>query len=144
MSTLRSISNALRAPVQGRARALAHRQFLSPASLQSSFHSTTASLFAYKDDQSRETLKPQSTQGSMSGTDQEAAESDAAFDPSTTSPESEKNQAEDGSGGNPLETSGANHSKSKPPKGSGEQDTQNVTRQENKKSSGGHSPQKKG
>lgn len=144
MSALRTISNALRAP---RARTPAHhRQFPSPAptSLQSSFHSTPASRFAYKDDQDRESLKPQSTQGSMSGTDQDAADSDAAFDPSTTRPESEKDQAQEASGGNPLETSGANHDKSKPLGESGGQETHGVTKQENKKSSGGHSPQKKG
>ncbi|ROW08287.1 hypothetical protein VMCG_03171 [Cytospora schulzeri] len=157
MSSLRTISNALRAP---RARTLAHRHFLFPSpaasststststspkpSLYSPFHSTSASRFAYKDDQDRESLKPQSTQGSMSGTDQDAADSDAAFDPSTTRPETEKDQAQEASGGNPLETSGANQSKSKPLGESGGGETHGVTKQENKKSSGGHSPQKKG
>lgn len=149
MSPLRTFSTALRAPW---ARTLVRRQFPSTASvsvsasasLQSSFHTTPAPLFAYKADQDRESLKPQSTQGSMSGTDQDAADSDAAFDPSTTRPETEKDQAQDASGGNPLETSGANQSKSKPLGESGGQETHGVTKQENKKSSGGHSPQKKG
>lgn len=162
MSSLRTISNAFRAAP--RAHTLAHRRFPfaapSPASvtptntttspLQSSssssspFHTAPAARLAYKDDQDRESLKPQSTQGSMSGTDQDAADSDAAFDPSTTRPEREKEQAREPSGGNPLETSGANQEKSKPLGQSGGQETHGVTRQENKKSSGGHSPQKKG
>ncbi|ROW03484.1 hypothetical protein VSDG_01306 [Cytospora chrysosperma] len=159
MSSLRTISNAFRAAP--RAHTLAHRRFPFPAPssasvtktttspLQSSsssspFHTAPAARLAYKDDQNRESLKPQSTQGSMSGTDQDAADSDAAFDPSTTRPEREKEQAREPSGGNPLETSGANQEKSKPLGQSGGQETHGVTRQENKKSSGGHSPQKKG
>ncbi|ROW13476.1 hypothetical protein VPNG_04480 [Cytospora leucostoma] len=142
MSPLRSISSALRAPAQARARIVTHRQSaISPAaSLQQTclFHSAPASRLPYKDDQDRESLKPQSTQGSVSGTDQEAAESDAAFDRNTTRPETEKDQAEKGSGGNPLEGSGANQDKSKPVGDSG------VTKQENKKSSSAHSPEKKG
>lgn len=152
MSSLRSITHALRAPLhQTRgAGTLAHRQSLLPrASVQSAaaaspFHTAPPTRSPYKGDQDRESLKPQSTQGSMSGTDQEAAESDAAFDPSTTRPESEKKQAEKGSGGNPLETSGANQGKSKPLGEEGGGETHNVTKQENKKSSRGHSPEKKG
>lgn len=143
MPSLRSISSALRAPAQARARSVTHRQsaIISPAaSVQQAclFHGAPASRLPYKDDQDRKSLKPQTTQGSVSGTDQEAAESDAAFDRNTTRPEAEKDQAEKGSGGNPLETSGADQSKSKPVGDSG------VTRQENKKSSSAHSPEKKG
>ena len=144
MASLRSISNALRGPAQARARTLAHRQYLTPASVQSSFHSSPISRRPYKDDQDRQSVKPKSTEDSLSGTHDEAAKSDAAFDPSTTRPENEKAQAEKGPGGNPLETSGADHGKSKPLGESGGQETHDVTKQENKKSSSHHSPKKQG
>lgn len=150
MSTLRTLINTLRAPRATRTPAHHHHHFPSPAPTttllqrSSPLHTTPPSRLPYKHDQDRESLNPQSSQTTMSGTDQEAADSDAAFDPSTTRPERERDQAEEGSGGNPLETSGADQSKSKPLGESGGQETHGVTKQENKKSSGGHSPQKKG
>lgn len=93
---------------------------------------TSATRYAYKDSQDRETLNPKSnSEETRSGTaDDVAAESDAAFDPAKTSPETEKRTAGQegrgkdkgdagaaGNGGNPLEFSGANDDMSKPPKG---------------------------
>ncbi|KAJ0109892.1 hypothetical protein J7T55_004442 [Diaporthe amygdali] len=144
MASLRSIRGVLRAPAQARPQTLAPRQpFLSPANIQA-FHSSPRSKFPYKDDQDRESLKPKSTEGSKSGTDDAAAQSDAAFDPSTTSPEGAKEQAEGEGHGEPLEVSGASHEKSKPLGNSGGGEMQGTTKQENKKSSHGHSPEKKG
>ena len=68
----------------------------------------------YKDDQDRNSLKPKSTEGSKFGTDQGAAETDAAFEPSNTRPEEEKEAAGNKNEGNPLAVSGANLKKSVP------------------------------
>lgn len=135
----------LRAPAQARPQTLTHRQlFLSPASATQGFHSSPRPQLPYKDDQDRESLKPKSTEGSKSGTDDAAAQSSAAFDPSTTSPEGARDKAESEGGGNSLDVSGANHSKSKPLGESGGGEMQGTARQETKKSSHGHSPEKKG
>ncbi|PGH27852.1 hypothetical protein AJ80_00402 [Polytolypa hystricis UAMH7299] len=74
-----------------------------------------------KDSQDRSSLKPRRSEETQSGTDAEAAEQEAAFDPSTTSPESELKEAreestrvskekgkKDETRTNPLEVSGAN------------------------------------
>lgn len=146
-SSLRSMRSILRAPAQARPQTIQPRQrFLSPTASAATrgLHSTPRPQLPYKDDQDRESLKPKSTEGSKSGTDQDAAESSAAFDPSTTSPEGAKEKAEGESGGNPLEASGANHDKSKPLGSEGGSEMQGTTRQETKKSSHGHSPEKKG
>ncbi|KAF2804642.1 uncharacterized protein BDZ99DRAFT_451766 [Mytilinidion resinicola] len=57
-------------------------------------HSTPIRAFPRKDDQDRESLNPQSTEYSKSGSDDAAAGGEAAFDPSTTSPEAEKESGE--------------------------------------------------
>lgn len=133
----------LRAPAQARPQTAALRQrFLFPAAAVQGFHSSPRQQLPYKDDQDRESLKPKSTEGSKSGTDDAAAQSDAAFDPSTTSPEGAKDKAEAEGGGNPLEVSGANHEKSKPLGESGGGEMRDTSRQETKKSSHGHSPEK--
>lgn len=135
----------LRAPAQARPHTLAIRQpFLSPAISAQGLHSSPRPQFAYKDDQDRESLKPKSTEGSGSGTDHGAAESSAAFDPSNTSPEGARAKAEKEGGGNSLDVSGASPEKSKPFGDSGGEEMQGTTRQETKKSSHGHSPEKKG
>lgn len=138
----------LRAPAQARPQTITpHQRFLSPAATAAaarSLHSSPRSQFPYKDDQDRESLKPKSTEGSKSGTDQDAAESSAAFDPSTTSPEGAKDKAEGEGNGNPLEASGANQEKSKPLGNTGGREMKDTARQETKKSSHGHSPEKKG
>lgn len=135
----------LRVPAPVRPQTLVPRQLsLSPAAAANGFHSSPRSPLPYKDDQDRQTLKPRSTEGSKSGTDNGAAQSSAAFDPSTTSPEEAKERAEGEEYGNPLDVSGANHSKSKPFGESGGEEMKGTARQENKKSSHGHSPEKKG
>ncbi|KAF1807983.1 hypothetical protein P152DRAFT_463001 [Eremomyces bilateralis CBS 781.70] len=59
-----------------------------PSSHTRPFHPAPLRL-SYKDDQDRTTLKPHSTEYTGSGTDDEAAHTAEAFDPSDTSPESE-------------------------------------------------------
>lgn len=133
----------LQAPAQARPQTVALRQrFLSPAAAAQGFHNSPRHQLPYKDDQDRESLKPKSTEGSKSGTDDAAAQSGAAFDPSTTSPEGAKDQAEREGGGNSLDVSGANHDKSKPLGNSGGGEMHGTSRQETKKSSHGHSPEK--
>jgi len=81
---------------------------------RSQFHRSSALGYAYKDDQSKDSLKPQSTEYSKSGSDSEAAETDEAFDPSKTSPESQQKSQESKKGGNnPLEVSPGNKETSK-------------------------------
>ncbi|POS69541.1 hypothetical protein DHEL01_v212064 [Diaporthe helianthi] len=146
-SSIRPVRSILRGFAQARPQAIhPQRLFLSPAASAATrgLHSTPRPQLPYKDDQDRESLKPKSTEGSKSGTDQEAAESSAAFDPSTTSPEAAKDKAEGEGNGNPLEASGANQGKSKPLGSKGGSEMQGTTRQETKKSSHGHSPEKKG
>jgi len=72
----------------------------------------------YKDDQDRNELKPRSAEGTGSAYDSEVAELREAFNPATTRPEDEFENAarENGglNGGNRLEASGANQRISKP------------------------------
>jgi len=77
-------------------------------------HATAPLRRAYKDDQDRESLKPGRQETSKSGGDEEAAQSDAAFDPNKTSPEEAKDAAGAEAGGNPLEVSPANKDVSRP------------------------------
>lgn len=145
MASLGSLRSVLRAPARARPQTIAPQQlFLSPAATSRGFHGSSRPQLPYKDDQDRESLKPKSTEGSGSGTDHDAAETSAAFDPSTTSPEGAKNKAEGENNGNPLDVSGANHGKSKPLGSQGGAEMHGTTRQETKKSSHGHSPEKKG
>merc|ERR1712072_821448 len=81
---------------------------------RSRFHSTPAVRYAYKDDQDKDSLNPRSTEYSKSGSDNEAAQTDEAFDPSTTSPEGQQSKQEmKGGTENPLEMSPANQQSSK-------------------------------
>lgn len=145
MASIRSMRSVLRASAQARPQTIApHQPFFSPAAAARGFHGSSRPQRPYKDDQDRESLKPKSTEGSKSGTDQDAAETSAAFDPSTTSPEGAKDKAEGETNGNPLDVSGANHGKSKPLGSQGGAEMHGTTRQETKKSSHGHSPEKKG
>lgn len=107
MSALRHIARAPRA-ASVRARA---------------YHFTAALRAPYKDTESRETLDPRRAEGTQSGRDDDvAANSDAAFNPQKTSPESASQAASTSSspsdrgtaGGNPLQASGANQELSKP------------------------------
>jgi len=62
------------------------------------FHASPLARFPRKDTQDKDSLKPESTEYSKSGSDDAAAQGDAAFDPSTTRPESATAQAEKESG----------------------------------------------
>lgn len=57
------------------------------------FQTSTRLAFPRKDAQDKDSLKPESNEYSKSGSDQASAQSDAAFDPSTTKPESEGSEA---------------------------------------------------
>lgn len=60
-----------------------------------SFHGSTRYLYATKDAQDKDSLKPRATEYSKSGSDDAAAHEDAAFDPKQTKPETEqKNMGE--------------------------------------------------
>merc|ERR1712058_114158 len=64
--------------------------------------------------QDKDSLNPRSTEYSKSGSDNEAAQTDEAFDPSTTSPEGQQSKQEmKGGTENPLEMSPANQQSSK-------------------------------
>ncbi|PVH98888.1 hypothetical protein DM02DRAFT_615468 [Periconia macrospinosa] len=78
------------------------------------FLHTTRPTFAAKNTQDKDSLDPQSNEYSKSGSDQAAASSSAAFDPNTTSPEGEQQQAEKDGSGNPLKVSPGNDKVSKP------------------------------
>ncbi|OAK96620.1 hypothetical protein IQ06DRAFT_296652 [Phaeosphaeriaceae sp. SRC1lsM3a] len=80
------------------------------------FLSTTPARFAQKDAQDKDSLKPRSTEYSKSGSDDGAASSDAAFNPSKTSPEEAEATAEREAGGkdNSLNASPGNPDISEP------------------------------
>ncbi|TGO34448.1 hypothetical protein BHYA_0196g00040 [Botrytis hyacinthi] len=79
------------------------------------FTSTPTSLLPRKDSQHKDSIDTTATEYSKSGSDDAAArEESAAFDPSITSPESEKSEAGKGGDGNPLDVSPANQEVSKP------------------------------
>lgn len=119
------------------------------------YHATFISQLPYKDDQDRTSLKPKSTEGSKSGTDDAAAQTDVAFDPSKTSPEEEtaaakheeKTKSNDSGGGgtgNPLDVSGGSHKESKPLGDEGGAEMKGTVHGTREKASGGGSPEKKG
>ena len=97
------------------ARALQRASF-TPAIVRPRFLSSTSTRFAQKDAQDKDSLKPQSTEYSKSGSDDGAAHSDAAFNPSKTSPEEAEATAECEAGGkdNSLNASPANQGISEP------------------------------
>lgn len=119
---------------------------LVPQTLIKSYHSSRRLQLPYKDDQDRGSLKPQSTQGTQSGTDDTAAKTDTAFDPSTTRPEHEKKSAgkETANKGeaNPLDKSGANHETSHPLGSKGGPEMHGTTKNKDKKASWSGSPGK--
>lgn len=80
------------------------------------FLSTTSMRSATKTTQDKDSLQPQSTEYSKSGSDDSATHSDAAFDPSKTSPEEAEATAESEAGGkdNSLNVSPGNEEVSKP------------------------------
>lgn len=145
MSFLRSVPTTILRS-QARATAFTTHQRLSISSMNAtrSFHNHSSLRLPYKDDQDRKSLKPKSTEGTKSGTDNETAQSAAAFDGSKTSPEEAHDAAETESDGNSLDASGANQSKSKPLGGDGGGEMKSTTKGQNEKPSGHGSPQKSG
>jgi hypothetical protein len=123
-------------PTRSLARA-ARTQYIAPR-----FLSTTRPTFLQKEAQDKDSLKPTSTEYSKSGSDDAAAHTDAAFDPSKTSPEASEASAEQEAGGkdNSLNVSPGNHEVSHandPQVGGASQGT-------NDKPSGAGSPNKQG
>lgn len=135
MSHLRSLCNALQAK---RARAFA------PRHLAVNYHNSSMLGLPYKDDQDRNSLKPKSTENSQSGTDQDVAMTDAAFDPSKTQPEEEKMAAGNEKEDSPLAVSGADTKMSFPLGNNGGLEMKGTTKNKGVgKASGGGSPEKK-
>ncbi|KAL1801235.1 hypothetical protein ACET3X_001577 [Alternaria dauci] len=97
-------------------RAVQRASFVRPAVARPRFLSTTPARFAQKDAQDKDSLKPRSTEYSKSGSDDGAAHSDAAFDPSKTSPEEAEATAGREAGGpeNSLNVSPGNKDVSDP------------------------------
>jgi hypothetical protein len=89
--------------------------FRSTTSLYPRFLSTTpVTRFPRKDSQDKDSITVESNEYSKSGSDDAAATSDAAFDPSKTSPEAAERTAENEEGGNSLNVSPGNAEVSKP------------------------------
>lgn len=109
------------------------------------FQTSQSVRMAYKDDQDRESLKPKAHEYTQTGTDDEAAHSDAAFNPNKTSPENEKDTAGAGQtpAQNPLEGSPANKDMAKGGEG-GEGKEKNKAQQGDIKRSGSGSGPKDG
>lgn len=79
------------------------------------FRSITTSNSPYKDAQDKDSLKPRSTQNTVSGRDDDLVDHPkAAFKQSQNAPETEREAAGENANGNPLEASGANQDLSKP------------------------------
>jgi len=105
------------------------------------FTQTTRTAYPRKGSEDKDSINTEATEYSKSGTDDASAkQEEAAFDPSTTDPKTEKNVAGEGQDGNPLEVSPANPEVSKP---RGEQEGGAENAGENK-ASGGGSPRKAG
>ncbi|KAK1988116.1 hypothetical protein LZ30DRAFT_777128 [Colletotrichum cereale] len=79
------------------------------ATRRRTFAGAAARRHAYKDTQDRESLNPSATEGTKTGRDSDVAHEEGAFDPSTTRPAAEKDEA-----GGALDVSGANQAASKP------------------------------
>jgi hypothetical protein len=90
----------------------------------------------YKDDQDRESVKPRSSEATKSGSDNDAAHSEAAFNPQKTRPGPEKEASNE-----ELEVSGANQQVSKP-RGDAPQGNKG-TADKSKKSGVGSAPKNK-
>lgn len=106
------------------------------------FLSTSRPLFLQKDAQDKDSIKTTSNEYSKSGSDDAAAHTDAAFDPSQTSPEAAEASAEKEAGGqdNSLNVSPGNHEVSKP----NDPEIGGASQGTNDKASGAGSPNKQG
>ncbi|EUC29434.1 hypothetical protein COCCADRAFT_106537 [Bipolaris zeicola 26-R-13] len=98
------------------ARAVQRAVFTRPQVVRPRFLSTSPARFAQKDAQDKDSLNPRSTEYAKSGSDDGAAHTDAAFNPSKTSPEAEEADAEREAGGkqNSLNVSPGNKDISEP------------------------------
>ncbi|KAF2786864.1 hypothetical protein K505DRAFT_330059 [Melanomma pulvis-pyrius CBS 109.77] len=113
-----------------------HPSTLAPRTLST----TSPTPYARKDSQDKDSIQPTSNEYSKSGSDDAAASSGAAFDPSKTSPEAEKQTAEKEPGGNSLDVSPGNPEVSRARGGQ----EGGATKSPREKSSGGGSPLKSG
>ncbi|EOA88109.1 hypothetical protein ACJQWK_01502 [Exserohilum turcicum] len=97
-------------------RAIQRVAFARPPAVGPRFLSTTPARLAQKDAQDKDSLKPRSTEYSKSGSDDGAAHSETAFDPSKTSPEEEEATSEREAGGpnNSMNVSPGNKDISEP------------------------------
>ncbi|KAH8666629.1 hypothetical protein BX600DRAFT_511546 [Xylariales sp. PMI_506] len=122
------------------------RTTTSPPFLARTLRTTATTRSPYKDDQDRESLKPRKNENTLSGSDDDVAAMDGAFNPSKSSPESQKKGGADRgssggeSGGKPLEVSPANHEVAEAGRGK----TENKSKTKPQKPSGGGSAPKSG
>ncbi|KAL8786641.1 MAG: hypothetical protein Q9213_002670 [Squamulea squamosa] len=110
---------------------------------------TTSLAYPRKGTQDKDSLSPEATEYSKSGTDDASArQEDTAFDPDTTDPSAQKDKVGDktGASDNPLEVSPANHDISQPRDhqegGSENSSASSGTTSGRERSSGGSSPKK--
>ena len=86
-----------------------------PPKYTRSLSSTSCHLYPQKDSQDKDSLKPRSSEYSKTGGDDAAAESDTAFNPNQTKPETEEASAEaESSGSSSLNASPGNKKVSEP------------------------------
>lgn len=123
-------------PTRSLARA-ARAQFVQPR-----FLSTSRPLFARKGAEDKDSINTSSNEYSKSGSDDAAAHTDAAFDPSQTSPEAAEASAEKEAGGadNSLNVSPGNSEVSQP----NDPEIGGASQGTNDKASGAGSPNKQG
>lgn len=112
------------------------------------FHRTAAARLPYKDDMDRESLKPKAHENTQSGTDDQVAQdSDAAFNPNKTDPDSERaaaareNTSQPGEG-SPLDESAGNPDFAGNTTGSREDHRPGGSGDSRKPSGGGDAPKK--
>lgn len=113
-----------------------------PQFSQPRFLSTTRPLFARKGAEDKDSMDTSPTEYSKSGSDSEAAHTDAAFNPNKTSPEAAEASAEKESGGkdNSLNMSPGNHEASH----ANDSQVGGASQGTNDKPSGAGSPNKQG
>ncbi|KAL8693930.1 MAG: hypothetical protein Q9218_001344 [Villophora microphyllina] len=96
MHRISQLSRPARLPLQ---RSILRRQPFTPPHHRSLSQSTRLA-YPRKDSQDKDSLKPEATEYSKSGTDDASArQEDTAFDPSTTNPQDQKDKVGDKTGG---------------------------------------------
>lgn len=149
MASLCFLHSLLRTSVApARTSAFTTRRQQTPSTTARTYHNTASLRLPYKDDQERDSVKPKAVEGGTSATDEATAETDAAFDPSKTSPEEQRAAADQetgkGDGGNPLDSSGANPEDSESMGEGGGPEMKETVKGGKGKASGHGSPQMKG